>query len=653
MADDILVAQNNSSFTASPIKSVNGQDAVEFVTQFGAKNAIGNLEPNADWNDLMSSYAAYIQEDYSILEAYIEFYPGDTITLLFENGTQVSDHWGAIYHSPGPTGPLATGGDFYNFFVLGFYPASYDPDTDTPDPCAAMNGATNANPTNTTSSTTNTTSSDNTPTATSWPDTAYPPIADVFQPDLFPDGGGFVTGYFLKNISVAVLSIPTFQMSGNDTQTFSDTIGNFLTRAHEAGMTKVLIDLQQNLGGDTLLAIDTYKHFFPSNDTFRGSRLRAQPFADVIGNTATIYFDTNRSPNATVYDAVASNVWVATDRLNAVTNQNFTSWGEFFGPHPINGDTFTTVQRENISSAIFDENTLGIDIYGAARPAKSPQLYDPADIAILSDGLCASACAVFMEMMHHEAGIRNVVVGGAPQPGPMQAASGTRGAQVYSAQNIDKVIADVKFVNQSTIALLPDRTVDTFISFIGVNLRDQIRQGSNTPLQFQYDAADCRIFYTADTATDYSQLWTFASDAVWKDPNLCVPGSTGFSSVSPNPSAPSQNYKGTEYAPPSIGVISSVPNLELDSFVRSSAGKKPRTQALKVTCDNRGSGCAVGRCSYSHTDASLSVQLQPGKTIPYKSGVCPSTVSMGGGIINVFTELEEPAEIHGEGKPEH
>ena len=215
------------------------------------------------------------------------------------------------------------------------------------------------------------------------------------------------------------------------------------------------------------------------------------------------------------------------------------------------------------------------------------------------------------------------------------------------------MIADVKFVNQSTIALLPDRTVDTFISFIGINLRDQIRQDSDTPLQFQYDAADCRIFCTADTATDYSQLWTFASDAVWKDPNLCVSGSTGFSSASPNASAPPQNYKGTEYAPPSIGIINSVPNLELDSFIKLSAGKKSRTQASKVTCDNRGNGCTVGRCSYSLTDASFNVELQPGKTIPYRSGVCPFTGSIGGAGINLFTELGEPAEIHGEGKPEH
>ena len=49
-------------------------------------------------------------------------------------------------------------------------------------------------------------------------------------------------------------------MLGNDTETFSQTVGKFLSGSRAAGMQKILIDLQQNLGGDTLLAVDTFKH---------------------------------------------------------------------------------------------------------------------------------------------------------------------------------------------------------------------------------------------------------------------------------------------------------------------------------------------------------------------------------------------------------
>jgi mannose/fructose-specific phosphotransferase system component IIA len=61
-------------------------------------------------------------------------------------------------------------------------------------------------------------------------------------------------------------------------------------------------------------------------------------------------------------------------------------------------------------------------VYGyGTRVASVAQPYAAEDIIILSDSICASACAMFMEMMHHEAGVRTVVAGGLPQNGPMQA----------------------------------------------------------------------------------------------------------------------------------------------------------------------------------------------------------------------------------------
>ena len=81
---------------------------------------MGNIEPKVDlnWNDLMFSWAAHIQNDYSIFPSEVEFFPGDTFTLGFEDGTELDPQsWQAIYNSPGYTGPLVTGRDFYNFFV--------------------------------------------------------------------------------------------------------------------------------------------------------------------------------------------------------------------------------------------------------------------------------------------------------------------------------------------------------------------------------------------------------------------------------------------------------------------------------------------------------------------------------------------------------
>ena len=651
VADDI---DPSSNFTPSAIKTINGQDVTTYLTQFAAANSIGNVEPNADWNDLMSSFASYIQDDYSIFESYIEFYPGETIALGFENGTTLDPvPWVAIYNSPGPTGPLATGGDFYNFFVLGFYPASFD--ENAPDPCAAADDSADSSTSNTTSTSSSaatTSSSEATATATSFPDSAYPSSADIFQPGLYPNGGGFLTGYFLKNISTAVLSIPSFAMSDDDIQTFSDTVQNFLNASRAAGMKKVLIDLQQNLGGDTLLAIDTFKHFFPSNDTFRGSRLRAHPQADVLGNTFTTYFSTNQSPNSSVYDALAASEWVATDRLNAETDQNFTSWGEFFGPHYFNGDTFTTVQRENITSSIFDNEALGIEIEGASIPATSPQLYNPEDITLLSDGLCSSACAVFVEMMHHEAGVKTVVIGGLPQSGPMQTASGTRGEQIYLAQDIDDDVSVAEYFNATTADYLPDRETDVLITFLSVNLRDQIRKEQlDVPVQFVYDAADCRIFYTAETWSDYSSLWTYAINAI-SNPKLCVAGSTGYSTTGTEPQASTPPPTSKTPANGVLGTDNQFTDMfsgqELGIFIpKTKVLSGGAARAVSQACNNHGNGCPFGRCSFKATQGQGSFN---GRTITLRSGTCPSNSGASSGVNGLITKNNEPAEIHGDGE---
>ncbi|KAM0798969.1 hypothetical protein BDR22DRAFT_857304 [Usnea florida] len=665
VVDDISLQLSDIDFTPSAIKTINGQDVTAYLTQIAAVNSAGNIEPNADWNDLMTSWAAYIQDDYSTLEAYVEFFPGETIALGFENGTDLKPlPWQAVYNSPGPTGPLATGGDFYNFFVLGFYPASYDPNA--PDPCASSVNSSDSSTTATISvvataastSLSSIISSSDGATVTSFPNSAYPNNTDVFQPNLYPSGGGFVTGYFLTNISTAVLSIPTFNMEGGDIQTFSDTIQNFLDTAHNAGLSKVLIDLQQNLGGETLLAVDTFKRFFPSNDTFRGSRLRAQPFANVIGNTFTQFYQDQRSQNSSVYDDLSASDFVATSRIDVETNQNFTSWAQFFGPHPFNDDLFTTVQRENISDSLFDNETLGIQITGASVPATSGQLYDPENIILLTDGLCSSACAVFVEMMHHEAGVKAVTVGGRPSLGPMQIASGTRGAQIYLAQNIDDDISVAEYFNATTNSSLPDREVDTWIDFLSVNLRDQIRredfETDGTPVQFLYDAADCRIFYTADTLSDYSKLWRYAVRASDDPSSLCVQGSTGFSytkvagsaASSPPPTSQTSVYNASLTSGTTNQFTNFLPSdLELDDYFPASVkGGSVRVRPVNQACNNHGNGCSFGRCQLT-TDEHR-VEEFNGRQVHYYSGTCPTNSVASSGFVGLSTKVDEPAEYH-------
>jgi hypothetical protein len=47
----------------------------------------------------------------------------------------------------------------------------------------------------------------------------------------------------------------------------------------------------------------------------------------------------------------------------------------------------------------------------------------------------------------------------------------------------------------------------------------------SVPLQFRYEAANCRLFYTWDMARDITAVWKAAAGVAWEGAK-CVPGST-------------------------------------------------------------------------------------------------------------------------------
>ncbi|CZR66660.1 uncharacterized protein PAC_16561 [Phialocephala subalpina] len=666
-AFDLFESKYFTTYQPSAIKTINGVDTTTYLNEFASKNSVGTLEKHADWNQLMLSAALDIQGYFDVFSGGATFYPGATITTVLENGTSYSDNFQAVYNNPGPTGPLETGGDFYNFFVLGFYPASYNASSDSAGSSSALPSAT--------ATATSTAVSSAAATPSNWNNTAYPDTPDVFQTDLGTYGGGYVSGYFLNSTSISVLSIPSFDEYDAALNTFQSTISDFIARSKAVGLQKVVIDLQQNTGGQPLLAIDTFKQFFPNIDPFSGSRLRAHPAANVMGETITDFFDSLNTTDEDYY-ALIGDEWVATDLINANTNQNFTSWAEFFGPHLYNGDNFTTVQRYNLSSLLFDETATNTNFsfavygYGAnpAPPNASPP-WAAEDIILLSDGICDSSCALFMEMMHHEAGVRVVAAGGLPTTGPMQAPSGSRGASDYDLEVLDANIGFAQQILQSQNSpeqnFLPNRTtaMDVYVTYADINLRDQVRRNETIPLQFAYEAADCRIFYTPKTVYNYTALWQYAADAIFTNPSLCVSGSTGFATtgtnttdfVGPSPSTPGTLTNMSAYLTAlntsSISSLTSLNDGLNDGFnlarfkndvvthctIESACtgGALCDLGVCKLPCVVGNAKCAGGQPCQARSNSDVNVGSQP-----LLKGVCPvsnskaSTKSSPGPLVN-------------------
>jgi hypothetical protein len=126
----------------------------------------------------------------------------------------------------------------------------------------------------------------------------------------------------------------------------------------------------------------------------------------------------------------------------------------------------------------------------------------------------------------------------------MQAAAGNRGASLYGANDLDDDILFARsideFVDTNVNVSLPeDRDTGMYIKYAGINLRDQVRQDDDVPLQFKYEAADCRIYYTMANVYNFTRLWRDVAAAAFTDSSLCVADSTGYSTTNnTSPKAP-------------------------------------------------------------------------------------------------------------------
>ena len=153
----------------------------------------------------------------------------------------------------------------------------------------------------------------------------------------------------------------------------------------------------------------------------------------------------------------------------------------------------------------------------------------------MTDGTCASTCSIFAELMKKQ-GVRSIAFGGRPQYGPMQALGGVKGGQYLSLPLLHRYISRAYdlAVNASEAGspILTPEQLARFeeiappdpknfslrinrIGTGGVNFRNAYREGNDvTPLQFVYEAADCRLFYTAENYIRPATSWLAAANAM-------------------------------------------------------------------------------------------------------------------------------------------
>ena len=219
-------------------------------------------------------------------------------------------------------------------------------------------------------------------------------------------------------------------------------------------------------------------------------------------------------------------------------HQHFKSWPQKFGPHPEGPepDNFTSLQLWDLQDPLTPLNSGGIYVSGYLKRSNiTEQPFKAEDIVIVYDGYCASTCTIFSELMRQQGGVKTIALGGRPNKDIIQAVGGVKGTNdfpysyiLYSVELPFKIhhYHTPDYYNTTALGAYNDLPLLLGVNYV-VNSRDGIRRNdpSQTPLQFVYEAADCRIYYTPEMAVSQEAAWKTVADTAFRGIDNCVAGS--------------------------------------------------------------------------------------------------------------------------------
>ncbi|KAF2148077.1 hypothetical protein K461DRAFT_233506 [Myriangium duriaei CBS 260.36] len=355
------------------------------------------------------------------------------------------------------------------------------------------------------------------------------------------------SGYFLgeeKYRDVVVLAVNSFAPGwGKLPREFQQVVQNTIASAKAGNKTKLIIDVSANAGGTVLVGYDLVTQLFGKALPYGGGRFRAHEALDLLGRSVSqVTTNLSRTLNLTYDDLdLVSSAWNYRTDTDA-SYHPFKSWAEKYHPRRLGpgNDKYTSIVRWNLSDPVLPWN--GGDIYVSGYLNRSGFTGTPFkrdNIIVVYDGYCGSTCAVFHEIMKQQFGIKSIALGGRSNKNIIQAVGGTKGCSTLNSHYMfyrqfvtayKKAPAVLQNIWQKSPFAKYTAVFSYQASTFRLNTRDSFQQGdkTNTPLQFVYEPADCRILYTPQMVVDQSVVWRTVADTVWGNSNACVAGSNRF-----------------------------------------------------------------------------------------------------------------------------
>jgi len=500
------------------ISQIDGKDAAEFIKE--ESRNMWYHDPDTRYNNMFYMQPA---ESYGSF-ANPRFYPGPSVNITYEDGSSKVFKNMASVRSPAAWSGVRDGESFYNTFIVPSVDSfkvkkraidHREPRNISPkrDPELIRRGV----------------------------PFAYPePVVQHSADDVK------LAGFYMdtSNGKFGILVVQTFSVADEQSpsgtiagiEEFQQVVQEYISRSKAEGVQKHIIDLRNNGGGLIMLGYDLFLQFFPSMKPQLLSRWRAHQGSELISNMTSSYSSFSRS-NPFLYTSPFSRF----SYLNS-EEKDFSSVEDMYSSPEFNGDKFTALLRYNLSNPLITSSIrwgVGIDMTGyGSRSNFTEDPFKAEDLIILSDGICASTCALFTELMVQQANVKTLAVGGLPHLGPMQPVGGTKGSMLLRSDSIilvtDMVVSS--FARGSEENEWRDFLPSNFsigIVNAGVNFQDNIRKGleeDGIPTQFLNDTASCRIWYEPKMYLNVSALWEKTAQVAFgrdggMDEEACLAGS--------------------------------------------------------------------------------------------------------------------------------
>jgi hypothetical protein len=514
----------------SPVVSISGTNITEYLVQIS--NDIGFQDPDARFNAALANFAGTVTGGTGAGQ-FIDksgLWPGAAeLTLEYENGTTVAaDVTATLMYSESQLSGLSSGAAVFRSLCM---PLNTVADITARSDLAVA--ATQAQP----EASETQTEPETEPEPQASPTSIAPPRSrgPVGYPEpVVRDPYNQIMGFYpVETNDTAVLFVSTFNTFGsgfpdNQTAVFAETATLFLREAVASGRTKLIIDVSGNEGGNIVRALDLFKQFFPHEFPYSATRIRRHRPLELLAKTLV---DVNKT--------AAENVSLAYQRLVTPDQlSEFSSLQEWLGDS-VQYKTPVSSLYANFNYTVTSRRAEPIEGFGPipARFERPP--FAPENVLIVGDGDCSSTCTTFVNLMVNIGNVRTLVFGGVPGNSPMQIMGGVRGAQQQNAIGLAGFVQEaLKIGNKDLLTPAEFQEANATvpkaflwwpykINDISVNLRNAYQKDNDElPQQFQYQAADCRLYYTAENIVKPATTWEAAREAVWGN-GTCIPGSTG------------------------------------------------------------------------------------------------------------------------------